>query len=280
MSIDPTLQEFSDASKEAARLGGDVLLKWMGKITPQEKGFKDWVTQADFESQEVIQEFLEKEFPQHRFVGEESVQSDDVSDSSSQKPGEEFCWIVDPLDGTTNYVHQLRSFAVSIGLQKRSAQRAGVSPVDELLVGTVLDPVLKESYSAIKGYGATLNGSPIQSSKCNELEKSLFVFSFSRGVRRNDPEAIRFLNVLESAGSIRRLGSAALNLCYVACGRTDGYWATALSKWDVAAGWLIAVEAGATLADFKDNELDLEKPHFCVAATSELFEQIKPLLNV
>ncbi len=294
MPIDPSLKEFSAASNEAARLGGEVLLKWMGKITPQAKGFKDWVTQADFESQTVIKEFLTKEFPDHQFVGEETLDGDQAksdqaksdqiaADQNKPNGSHQFCWIVDPLDGTTNYVHQLRSFAVSVGLQKKSnspAPDGKQNAIDQLLVGTVLDPVLNEAYSAIKGHGATLNGDPIGASGCSELEKSLFVFSFSRGVKRNDPEAIRFLNVLESAGSIRRLGSAALNLCYVACGRTDGYWATALSKWDVAAGWLIAVEAGATLADFRGQDLDLEKPHFCVAATAELYDQIKPLLNV
>ena len=142
------------------------------------------------------------------------------------------------------------------------------------------DPVLDECYWAAKGQGATLNGQSIRTSGCQKIEKSLFVFSFPRGTTRNDPDVKRFLNLLENAGSIRRLGSAALNLCYVACGRIDGYWATSLAKWDVAAGWLIALEAGAMLADFTGAELKLEKPHFCVTASPELFAQVKPLLNV
>jgi myo-inositol-1(or 4)-monophosphatase len=256
------LTTFLAASREAARLGGQILLKWLGKTTAQEKGFRDLVTQADFESQTVIRDFLTKEFPQHRFVGEESL-----SDSSGQLASE-FCWIVDPLDGTMNYVHQLRSFAVSVALYR---QRTA-------LVGTVLDPVLDECYSAARGQGATLNGQPIQASGCRKIEDSMFVFSFPSGTKRGDPDVTRFLNVLEKSGSIRRLGSAALNLCYVACGRIDGYWATSLAKWDVAAGWLIAVEAGATLADFTGSEIDLENPHFCITATPELFAQVKPLL--
>ena len=257
------LKLFSSASQEAARLGGDILLKWLGKITVQEKGFRDLVTQADFESQEVIREFLNREFPQHQFVGEESLDEPDSQTSS------EYCWIVDPLDGTTNYVHQLRSFAVSVALCLNNSA----------LVGTVFDPVLDECYSAILGQGATLNGRPIQSSGCQEISKSLFVSSFARQTKRCDPDVERFLNMLENAGSIRRLGSAALNLCYVACGRLDGYWATSLSKWDVAAGWLIAIEAGAHLADFSGAVPNLENPRFCVTATPELFAQVQPLLN-
>lgn len=255
---------FSDASREAARLGGQILLKWLGKTTVQEKGFRDLVTQADYESQTVIRDFLAREFPEHRFVGEESLAGAD-----SQSPSG-FCWIVDPLDGTTNFVHQLRSFAVSVALYEGGTA----------LVGTVFDPVLDECYSAAKGQGATLNGQSIRTSGCQEIEKSLFVFSFRRDTKRDDPDVKRFLNLLENAGSIRRLGSAALNLCYVACGRVDGYWATSLAKWDVAAGWLIAKEAGATLADFAGAEIDLEKPHFCLTATPELFAQVKPLLHL
>ena len=259
------LDEFCRAACEAAQLGGQVLMKWLGKTSPQKKGFRDWVTQADFESQQVIQNFLANEFPDHRFIGEE-----DMPGTSEPISAEDYCWIVDPLDGTTNYVHQLRSFAVSIGLCRGK----------QTVVGCVLDPVLDETYAAISGQGATLNGQPIKTSGSDEIGDSIFVFSLGRGCKRDDPQVIRFLNILEEAGSIRRLGSAALNLCYVACGRTDAYWATELKKWDVAAGWLIAKEAGATIEDFTGKPLDLEKPFFCAAASEALFEQAKPLLNV
>lgn len=252
------------ASQNAAKLGGEVLTKWLGKTSTTEKGPRDLVTQADFESQTVIREFLEKEFPGHQFVGEEDLETEESPDES------DFCWIVDPLDGTTNFVHQLRSFSVSVGLTYKGKP----------IAGAVLDPMLDELYSAGSGQGATLNGETIKTSDCVELAKSLFVFSFSRGIDRNHPEVTRFLNMLEQVGSIRRLGSAALNLCYVASGRTDGYWATGLSKWDVAAGWLIALEAGATIGDFTGAELDLERPKFCCTATPELFELMKPILNV
>ena len=266
---DNDLSIFEKTACEAARLGGNVLNKWLGKISPTKKGFRDWVTQADFESQQVIKDFLGAEFPEHHFIGEEELEPT-LGDNSDKPSTSEYCWIVDPLDGTTNYVHQLRSFAVSVGLYENKTA----------LAGAVFDPVLEECYSAAKGQGARLNGKAIQTSNRTDLDKSLLVFSFGRDVKRDDIEVIRFLNVLEKAGSIRRLGSAALNLCYVACGRTDAYWATSLAKWDVAAGWLIAVEAGATLADFSGAEIDLDRPHFCVAASRELFDQIKPLLDI
>ena len=259
------LTEFANACTQAADLGGQVLLKWLGKTSTREKGFRDLVTQADMESQQVIRDFLLGEFPDHHFVGEEDSPDQVAADSD-----QDYCWIVDPLDGTTNYVHQLRSFAVSVALQHGN----------ETLVGSVLDPVLNESFSAIKNQGARLNDEPIQSSGCNELGQALFVFSLGRGIDRNDVQVTRFLNTLESAGSVRRLGSAALNLCYLACGRVDGYWATELKKWDVAAGWLIATEAGATIKDFRDKPIDLEAPFFCAAATHELYEQIRPLLDI
>lgn len=263
---DPDLNELSLAAQQAAKLGGDVLAKWLGKTTTTEKGLRDLVTQADFESQTVIQEFLGKEFPKHHFIGEETLPGELPPQEDA-----EFCWVVDPLDGTTNFVHQLRSFSVSVALQQNQST----------LVGTVVDPILDENYSAVLGKGATLNGEIIRVSECDQLEKSMFVFSFGRDQRtRDNPEVIRFLNMLEKTGSLRRLGSAALNLCYVACGRLDGYWATSLQKWDVAAGWLIATEAGAVLADFDGNELDLAHPRFCAAATQALFDQAQPLLVI
>ena len=229
------------------------------------KGPDDPVTVADRACEAMLGASL-RTIDDLAVVGEEAA----AADPSLLAAANHDAWIVDPLDGTTNYVHGLRSFAVSIALYHQQTP----------LVGTVLDPVLDECYWASRGMGAKLNGDPIQASGCNEIDKSLFVFSFPRGMTRTNPEVVRFLNMLENVGSIRRLGSAALNLCYVACGRADGYWATSLAKWDVAAGWLIASEAGASVADFRGNQIDLEKPFFCAAATPDLLNQAIPLLNV
>lgn len=264
MIQDAQKQIYLQAATEAAKLGGDKLIQWMGKIDVSEKGPRDLVTQADFESQQVISEYLLGRFPDHAFLGEESTDKSLVSNPDV------FCWVVDPLDGTVNYVHQLNSFSVSIAL------RCG----DETIVGVVFDPVIGEMFAAAKGMGATLNGKPISHSGCTEIEKALVVCSFSSSVHRDHPEVERFLRVLGTAGSLRRLGSAALNLCFVACGRVDSYWATGLNCWDIAAGWLVLQEAGAVMKTIAGGEVDFFKPKFCAASTEELFSQMQRHLKL
>jgi myo-inositol-1(or 4)-monophosphatase len=259
------LSEFQQASQAAARLGGECLMRWLGKVDVKEKNPRDLVTQADLESQKAIESHLLSKFPNHSFVGEESE-----NHNGFPPPPDKFCWIVDPLDGTTNYVHQLRSFSVSIAL------RYG----DKTIVGTVYDPATDECYSASIGNGATLNDVPIGNSGCTELKKALVICSFRSSVTRDDPEVERFLRILGKAGCLRRLGSAALNLCYVGCGRADAYWATSLNCWDIAAGWLILQECGGVMLTIEGNEVDLGEPKFCAASTTELYEQMKPLLNL
>ncbi len=271
---DALLDQFLTASQTAARTGGAILLEMLGKAEVWEKGPGDLVTQADFRSQQAIRETLLQQFPNHRFLGEESetaATDDEQAADSRLNPNDlEFCWIVDPLDGTTNFVHQLRSFSVSIALCHRG----------QVIAGTVFDPTTDECFSAALGRGATLNGKPIRPGPCRKLNRALVVFSMTSQIAVDDPQVQRFLNVLPHVSTFRRLGSAALNLCFVASGRTDAYWATTLKIWDVAAGWLIATEAGAFLADFEGAELDLNKPSFCVANNQELFDQLKVHLRL
>ncbi|MEM9412546.1 MAG: inositol monophosphatase family protein, partial [Planctomycetota bacterium] len=147
---------FLHAAVEAAKRGGNKLIEWMGKVDVREKGPRDLVTQADFESQQAISDYLMAQFPDHEFLGEESTDKSLVS-----SPGV-FCWVVDPLDGTVNYVHQLNSFSVSIALR-----------IDgETVVGVVFDPVIGEMFCAAAGLGATLNGKTIAHSGCVDLEKA------------------------------------------------------------------------------------------------------------
>ena len=259
------LKKFREASREASKIGGAVLLKFLGTAKVSEKKPRDFVTEADIASQAAIKKFLLDQFPEHEFLGEES----DPADIEHAAEGR-FCWIVDPLDGTTNYVHQLRSFSVSVAL------RFG----DQIVAGSVYDPVLDECYSAALDQGADLNGESIKPSDCTELDKALAICSFSSSVTREHPEVERFLRVLGTVGSIRRLGSAALNLCNVAGGRGDTYWATGLSCWDIAAGWLILSEAGGTMLPIEGEHIDLMRPKFCAAATPELFEKMQQLLKV
>ncbi len=261
--LESDIRRFIEASQIAAKLGGEKLVKMMGTAKVSEKAPKDLVTEADFVSQVAIENYLLAQFPDHILVGEEDTENSGGLDD------DKFCWVVDPLDGTMNYVHQLRSFSVSVALRYQG----------ELIAGTVYDPLLNECFSAGKGMGATLNNNPISTSDCREPNAALVVCSFSSSVDRHHPEVERFLRVLSNTASIRRLGSAALNLSYVACGRTDAYWATGLKCWDVAAGFLILQEAGGTLDCIEGGDsVDFEKPKFSASATAQLSQSLREYL--
>ncbi len=257
------LAEYQQVACEAAQLGGVELMQRLGDVKVHKKGPRDLVTEADFASQRVIADLVQSRFPSHGFIGEEST-----VELGTQSVESDFCWIVDPLDGTTNYVHQLPSFSVSVALQYRGHS----------IVGAVWDPVLEQMYSATLGAGAFCNQQAIQVSKCRQLKESLFVISLARGARRTDPQLKQFLNLLESAGSIRRLGSAALNLCYVGRGWIDGYWAKQLSAWDVAAGSLIATEAGATIQCIDGRPFTVNEPEFVASCSVDLLQQAQRVL--
>ncbi|MEL6110049.1 MAG: inositol monophosphatase family protein [Planctomycetota bacterium] len=257
-------QEHLDVAIEAARAGAaELLSRWKDRVV-SEKAPKDLVTDADLASQKAIRDILMESFSGHAFVGEEEGENDPptaVREGRSDAPP---CWVVDPLDGTVNYVHRLQSFAVSIGLYHQGKMRLGV----------ILDPVTNELFSAIDGGGAQLNGAPIHASDCEDLSQALIACSFPAGVRGDSPEVVRFVKILERCRSLRRLGSCALNMCYVAAGRLDGYWATNVAAWDSAAGTVIAREAGARLTAYDGGEMDDWLPRFCVSATRPLHESM------
>ena len=258
---------FVETAQKAARAAGDVLIQWLGRASATEKGPGDYVTQADLDSQRVIYSIIHAIHPSHGFLGEEDAPKDLKLAMNEM----EYCWIVDPLDGTTNYIHQLNSFSVSIALLHRG----------RIVMGTVFDPILNEMYSASLGTGATLNNQPIHVSPCTNLDHSLLVCSFSRQVERNSLELKRFLNVLcHTQSSLRRLGSAALNLAYVAAGRLDGYWATSLKVWDMAAGAIILTEAGGVIQHIDLKPLDLCDPQFLATNNQRMQEQIGSWLQV
>jgi myo-inositol-1(or 4)-monophosphatase len=253
--------EFKEVCERAARAGGDVLLQWRDRIQAREKAPRDLVTEADLESQRVIRDIALGAFPDHTLIGEEDVPAPRGAGKGGRPAeGPQYCWIVDPLDGTTNYVHGLQPFAVSVALAKGA----------EIVVGVVFDPVKDECYSACVGQGASLNGARLQTSGCSRLEDALVAASFSARVPRGSVEVARFVEVLHACRAVRRLGSAALNLCYVAAGRLDAYFASSVKMWDVAAGTLILREAGGVVTGMDAKPLDLERPQLAAAATAEL----------
>jgi myo-inositol-1(or 4)-monophosphatase len=225
----------------AACKAGKVLQGHFGNLrSVQKKGAIDLVTEADLQSEKVIIETIRSAFPSHSILAEES----------GDRPGTGGRWIVDPLDGTTNFTHNLPMFCVSIAFAEE----------DELLAGFVLAPLLDELFVGLKGHGAQLNGEPIAVSQTADLTDSLLVTGFPY----DHPMVIdqlmtRFERCLAVSQGVRRLGSAALDLCYVANGRFDGFWEQDLNPWDTAAGVLLASEAGARTTVFSGEPYWIDK---------------------
>lgn len=262
------MTRFLDLCERAARRGGKILLDYRGRITPREKGPKDLVTEADLASQKQIREILLGEFPDHGFLGEEGGGSGDGSGYDRPWYEQQYCWVVDPLDGTTNYVHDLPNYSVSIAL----------CSLGQPIAGCVFDPLLDECFLAAQGEGAQRNGQTIRVSPCEQMREALIAASLPADLPRNSVEISRFIEVMHGAQAIRRLGSAALNLCYVASGRLDGYWATSVAPWDVAAGALILKEAGGTITALDGTEFDLANPRFIASATAALHQEFDAVL--
>lgn len=256
----PPLNEFLTAASEAAQIAGDLLRDYRSKFSTREKRPRDLVTDADEAAQQAIEHFLKGKFPDHAFLGEESPA--DVRQAARQSG--KLLWVVDPLDGTANYVHGLSMFAVSIALVQG----------DQVLAGVVYDPIAGEMFTATADGPALNNGREIRSSECCEMEYAMIAASFPAGVRRDDPEVEQFLSVLEDCQSLRRLGSAALNLCYVARGSLDAYWASSVQTWDIAAGILIAQRAGAQCLDVSGQPFELWRPKPLVTSTPQLQSEL------
>jgi myo-inositol-1(or 4)-monophosphatase len=262
VKTDETLESYLCTAIHAAKQAGQILIDLMGTAAVKEKAPRDLVTEADVAAQNEIERILLEKFPDHQFVGEEGKPIDPDGFKG-------LTWVVDPLDGTTNFVHQLRSFSVSIALLQD----------DQPIVGVVYDPLCDECFSAVKGGGAHLNESEISVSSCRLMREAMLVTGFSPSVTKDSIEAKRFLEVLGKAQTIRRLGSAALNLCFIACGRVDAYWASSLNAWDIAAGMLIMSEAGGTVLGI-DGVFDLFKPKFIAAASSELQDELALVIDI
>lgn len=240
------LDHYLQTALDAAENGSKALLKYWGKLSNiREKTFPwDLVTEADKESEELILTTIKTQFPDHAILAEESgyaVCSEDNKENS-------FLWLIDPLDGTTNYTHQYPMVCISIALI-----------VDKIpIIGVVYNPIFKELYSAVKGRGATLNGEPIRVSKTLKINRSLLGtgFAYDRRTTR-DNNYSEFCRLTSVSQGVRRGGSAALDLAYVATGRLDGYWERGLQPWDLAAGVLLVEEAGGRVSSYNNKPFDL-----------------------
>jgi myo-inositol-1(or 4)-monophosphatase len=225
--------KYTQTALAAAQAGAKVLMRYYGKnFNVEYKGETDPVSQADKEAQKAIIKVIKNIFPGHGILAEE----DGVNDIKN-----DFCWIIDPLDGTVNFVHGVPVFCVSVGLKRGK----------EIISGVIYSPVMKEIFAAEKGSGAYLNGKKIHVSKLKDPLRSLAVTGFPYYAREKSARVIEnFTNIMKRTQGMRRLGSAALDLAYVACGRFEFFWEEGLKPWDIAAGALIVKEAGGTVSDY------------------------------
>ena len=227
------MESFRDLAVRVARKAGQVLRKRVGRTKRiNYKGAVNLVTEMDFLSEKIIVSEIRRQHPDHGFLAEEKARQQTVSP---------YRWVIDPLDGTTNYAHGYPVYGVSIALERQG----------DIVLGVVYDPSREELFVAQKGKGARLNGRRIRVSSVPELARSLLATGFPYDLRENPIDNFdHFQNFAYRVHAVRRSGSAALDLCYVAAGRFDGFWEMKLGPWDLAAGSLMVQEAGGRVTDF------------------------------
>lgn len=229
------MSDLKEVMLEATKAAGDIILQYFqGTFTIGNKeGINNLVTEVDTKAETRIIDVIKSYYPQHSIISEE------VGELTQDSP---YKWIIDPIDGTVNFAHGIPICCVSIGLSYN----------DEMLLGAVYNPMMNELFFAEKGKGATLNGMPISVSQKSNFEKACLVTGFPYKWPKTEEHPIRvFERFILQGLPVRRLGSAAIDLCWVACGRFDGFWEYNLSPWDVAAGYLIVSEAGGRVTNFE-----------------------------
>jgi myo-inositol-1(or 4)-monophosphatase len=254
------IEEAKRVGIEAIYNGARVLRNHFGRISQiDQKGVFDLVTEADTESEKQIMETIRKEFPDHAILAEES---------GVNKGTAEYQWLIDPLDGTTNYVHQLPFFTIAIALAVRG----------NIELGLILNPMDGELYAAIAGKGATLNGKSIKVSSTASVSDSLLVTGFPYDFNEIVEPAMKRFSVCQQASQgVRRLGSAALDMCYLASGRFDGFWEQNLKPWDKAAG--AVAEAGAVITNFSNQPFSINQKEILIT-NGRIHQEMLSLLNI
>ncbi len=259
--------EFAGAAETIAREAGALLREFYARgVEAEYKGDVDLVTAADRASEALIRERLAAAFPTHGIYGEEGTRDQLES---------EYRWYVDPLDGTTNFAHGFPVFCVVLGLEHRPA---GVKPHEDgqMLAGVIYDPLRDECFTTERGKGAWLNGRAITVSKIATLQESLTSTGFPSHKRHASPNIHFYQQFTLRSHGVRRAGSAAIDLAYVACGRIDGFWEFNLNPWDTSAGYLLVEEAGGTVTHFDGSRFTLDSRE--VLATNGLIaEEMKTM---
>jgi myo-inositol-1(or 4)-monophosphatase len=255
------MQALLNTAIKAARRGGDTALRYVNRLHQlkvKSKAENEYVTQADHAAEEAVIDTIRERYPDHAFLAEERGE---VGES-------EFVWIIDPLDGTTNFIHGFPVFAVSVALRIKG----------RLELGVVYDPNRQEIFSAIRGQGAQVDGHRIRVSGRSDLSGALIGTGFPYRSKARAKEYLRMLErVLMNTAGIRRPGAAALDLAYVAAGRLDGFWEYGLQIWDIAAGTLIIREAGGLVSDLQDD--DYLQSGNVLAGSPKIHDALKKLFD-
>ena len=252
---------------QTARDAGRLLAERLGRISKiHNKGEIELLTESDLASEKLIIDRIKTFQPRHSILAEESgeIQSADRGDHHS-----EWKWIIDPLDGTTNYAHGYPCFCVSMALEHNG----------QLELGVVYDPMRDEMFTAERGQGAALNGKRMRVSQIDNLNRALLCTGFPYDVRERSEFARHFANFIMTAQGVRRDGAAALDLAYVAAGRFDGFWEEGLKPWDVAAGALIIEEAGGRVSNYANGPMDIFKPPI-MASNGLIHEEMGRVLSI
>ena len=260
------LTSYLSVCEDAARVAGKILREMCGTTSVRhKKNPSDLVTEADIAAQKAIESLVLGAFPNHRFLGEEENMSSSIPQDSN-----EFYWIVDPLDGTTNYVHGVPFFGTSIALTQGT----------NVLCGVFYNPMTEEFFSAAQGRGTFLNGERIRTSSWQSLGEALTAVSFPTLVHGESPDLVAFLRTVPRCQSIRRTGSTVLNLAYVAAGRFDATWAFNTHPWDIAAGIVLVKEAGGIITKPNGEPIDFNDPApICAVANETLYKELMQVLN-
>lgn len=251
------LQSILKTAVQACDIGQKILQDYFGRISDvNEKELAGLVSEADLESEKAIAQYLRREYPDFDVLGEEGAYKDPEFQKSLKKSGR---WVIDPLDGTTNYVHQFPIYCVSIGFEWNG----------EALAGAIHVPQISKVYSGYAGGGAFVNGKKMSVSTRTSVDHALLATGFSSYDKKNLDQQIRvFSNLVSRARGVRRAGSAAYDLCLVAEGVFDGYWESRLQPWDVSAGILLVREAGGVVTDYKGAHYQSSLPTLIAANKS------------
>jgi len=254
------MPSYLETSVEIAREAGALLSKYFERrVSFELKGEHDLVTEADRASEQLVIERLSAHFPSHSIVAEEG---------GGHIGSSEYCWYVDPLDGTTNFAHGFPMYNITMALEQSG----------ELIAGVIFDPEHNEMFTAERGSGAYLNNRRIRVSKVNRLENTLVATGFPSKKRHENVNIHFYYQLAMLTHGVRRAGSAALDLAYVASGRLDGFWEFGLNPWDMAAGILLITEAGGKCSDMKDGPVNLRGPHL-LADNGLVHQQILDLFG-